>query len=132
MAWEPLSAMYEVDQNKEAYREGLFARALGRSCDGNPYPEHSRDAHLWIHGWWLIPDEAETAPAEEFEHESPSFPAHFELDEVSPNFLQQREDQSIRFLWIQSVEVVLHLLRGALLAAAVFSLSYVALRIFLF
>ena len=55
--------MYEVDQNRDAYREGLLARALGRSCDGNPYPEHSREASLWIYGWWLIQDAAEIAPA---------------------------------------------------------------------
>jgi hypothetical protein len=129
MGLERLFAMYEVDQNREAYREGLFARALGRSLVGNPYPEHSRDALLWIHGWWLIPDGAETAPAEEFEHDSPSYLARFELDEVLPNFSQEHQDQPIH-LWLQTVEVVLHLLRGVLLAAAVFSLSYVALRTF--
>jgi len=53
--------MYEVDQYRDAYREGLFARALGLSCDVNPYPEHSREAFLWIHGWWLIQDEVEIA-----------------------------------------------------------------------
>jgi hypothetical protein len=122
--------MYEVDQNRDAYREGLFARALGRSCDGNPYPEHSRDALLWIHGWWLIPDGTETAPTEEFEYESPSSPTHFELDEVSPNFSREHEDQPIRSLWIQTVEAVRHLLRGLLLAAAVFCSSYAVLHIF--
>jgi hypothetical protein len=131
MWWEPVSAMYEVDQNGDAYREGLFARALGRSCDGNPYPEHSRDALLWIHGWWLIPDGTETAPAEEFEYESPSSLTHLELDEVSPSLSQEHERQPIRCLWIQTVEAVRHMLRGLLLAAAVFSLSYAVLHIFL-
>jgi hypothetical protein len=123
--------MYEVDQNRDAYREGLFARALGRSCAGNPYPEHSRDALLWIHGWWLVPDGTETAPTEEFEHESPSSPTDFELDEVSPNFPRERENQPIRSLWIQMVEPVRHLLRGLLLATAVFCSSYAVLHVFL-
>jgi hypothetical protein len=123
--------MYEVDQNREAYREGLFARALGRSCDGNPYPEHSRDALLWIHGWWLIPDGTETAPAEEFENESPSSPPHFQFDEVSPNFSREIEDPPIRSLWLQTVDAAGHLLRGLLLAAAVFCSSYAVLHIFL-
>src|ERR1700677_2297759 len=124
MGWEPPSAMYEVDQNRDAYREGLFARALGRSCDGNPYPEHSRDALLWIHGWWLIPDGAETAPAEEFEHESPSSQASLQPDEAPRNFFREREDQPICSLWTQTAECVRHVLRGLLLAAAVFGLSY--------
>jgi hypothetical protein len=123
--------MYEVDQNRNSYREGLFARALGRSCDGNPYPEHSRDALLWIHGWWLIPDGTETAPTEEFEHESPNSLTYIELDEVSPNFSREHEDQPIRTLWIQTVEVVHHMLRGLLLAAAVFCASYEVLHMFL-
>jgi hypothetical protein len=123
--------MYEVDQNREAYREGLFARALGRSCDGNPYPEHSRDALLWIHGWWLIPDGPETAPVEEFEQESPSSSSLFQLDEASLRFSREGEDPPICSLWIQTVESVRHVLRGLLLAAAVFCLSYAVLHIFL-
>jgi hypothetical protein len=123
--------MYEVDQNREAYREGLFARALGRSCDGNPYPEHSRDALLWIHGWWLIPDGAETAPADEFERESPGSSPLFQLDDASLNFLWEGEDQPICSLWIQTVESVRHVLRGLLLAAVVFCFSYAVLHVFL-
>jgi hypothetical protein len=123
--------MYEVDQNRDAYREGLFARALGRSCDGNPYPEHSRDALLWIHGWWLIQDAAGTALAEDFEPDPPISPQHFQFDDVSPYFPRECADQSIRSLWLQTVETMRHLLRGLLLAAAGFSLSYVVLRAFL-
>ena len=120
--------MYEVDQNRDAYREGLFARALGRSCDGNPYPEQSRDALLWIHGWWLIPDGTETAPTEEFEYESPNCPTHFELKDVSP---KEDEDRPIRSLWMQTLDAVRHMLRGLLLAAAVFCSSYAVLHVFL-
>jgi hypothetical protein len=123
--------MYEVDQNQEAYREGLFARALGRSCGGNPYPEHSRDALLWIHGWWLIPDGSETAPAEEFERESPRSPPLFQLDEAPPNFLGEGEHEPNCALWCQTVESARHVVRGLLLAAAVFCLSYAVLHIFL-
>ena len=125
---EMLSAMYEVDQNRDAYREGLLARALGRSCDGNPYPEHSREASLWIYGWWLIQDAAEIAPGANFE---PSSPRQFQFDEVAPNFLHQPEDPLIRSILRQTVEATRPLLTGLLLAAAGFSLSYAVLRIFL-
>ena len=118
--------MYEVDQYRDAYREGLFARALGLSCDVNPYPEHSREAFLWIHGWWLIQDEAEIA------RERGSLTLHhLRLDEVSPSFLQEREDPLIRSILRQIVAAVRPLLTGLLLAAAGFSLCYAVLRIFL-
>ena len=119
--------MYEVDQYRDAYREGLFARALGLSCDGNPYPEHSREAFLWIHGWWLIQDEAEIAR----ERGSLSSLHHLQLDEVSPNFLHGREAPLDRSTLRQIVEAVRPLVTGLLLAAAGFSLCYAVLRIFL-
>jgi hypothetical protein len=119
--------MYEVDQYRDAYREGLFARALGLSCDVNPYPEHSREAFLWIHGWWLIQDEAEIAR----ERGSLSSLHHLQLDEVSPNFLHGREAPLDRSKLRQIVEAVRPLVTGLLLAAAGFSLCYAVLRIFL-
>ena len=119
--------MYEVDQYRDAYREGLFARALGLSCDVNPYPEHSREAFLWIHGWWLIQDAAEMAR----ERESLSSLHHLQLDEVSPNFLHEREDPVIHSILRRTVEAIRPLATGLLLAAAGFSLCYAVLRIFL-
>jgi len=128
---EPPSAMYEVDQSQDAYREGLFARALGRSCHGNPYPEHSREALLWIHGWWLIQDAGEIAPADEFEHGSPSFPNYFIYTEAPSTFLDERADPPILSALNQTVEVVRLAVTGFLLAAAGFSLSYWLLRVVL-
>ena len=119
--------MYEVDQYRDAYREGLFARALGFSCDVNPYPEQSREAFLWIHGWWLIQDEAEIAR----ERGSLSSLHHLQLDEVSPNFLHEREDPIIHSILRRTVEAIRPLATGLLLAAAGFSLCYAVLRIFL-
>jgi hypothetical protein len=119
--------MYEVDQYRDAYREGLFARALGLSCDVNPYPEHSREAFLWIHGWWLIQDEAEIGR----ERGSLGSPHHLQLDEVTPNFPDRRQGPLIRSILRQIVEAVRPLLTGLLLAAAGFSLCYAILRIFL-
>lgn len=123
--------MYQVDQNQDAYREGLFARALGRSCDGNPYPGHTREAVLWIHGWWLIQDAEEMAPTEEFGHEQLSRPSRFRFDDVSPNFPRERQRQAIRSFLIHAAETTRSLLTGFLLAATGFFLSYAVLRIFL-
>jgi hypothetical protein len=120
--------MYEVDQYRDAYREGLFARALGRSCHGNPYPEQSREAFLWIHGWWLIQDAGEIAPADEFDRGSPSFPNYFIYTEAPSAFLDERADPPIRSAINQTVEVVRLAVTGFLLAAAGFALSYWLLR----
>jgi hypothetical protein len=127
MGREPRRAMYEVDQYRDAYREGLFARALGLSCDVNPYPEQSREAFLWIHGWWLIQDEAEIAR----ERGSLSSLHHLQLDEVSPNFPHDREDPLNLSILRRTVEAIRPLATGLLLAAAGFSLCYAVLRIFL-
>ena len=123
-----MRAMYEVDQYRDAYREGLFARALGLSCDVNPYPEQSREAFLWIHGWWLIQDAGEIAPADEFERGSPSFPNYFIYTEAPSAFLDERADPPIRSAINQTVEVVRLAVTGFLLAAAGFALSYWLLR----
>ena len=120
--------MYKVDQSQDAYREGLFARALGRSCHGNPYPEHSREAFLWIHGWWLIENAGEIAPADEFERASPSFPTSFIYTEAP---LDERADPPIRSAINQTVQAARLAVTGFLLAAAGFSLSYWILRVVL-
>ena len=44
----------DKDQVQDAYREGLFVRALGRACSGNPYPPNSEEGLLWEKGWRLI------------------------------------------------------------------------------
>ena len=48
--------MNKVDkvQDRHAYREGLFVRALGRPLSGNPYPPKSPDGLAWEEGWRLI------------------------------------------------------------------------------
>jgi hypothetical protein len=121
--------MYEVDQSQDAYREGLFARALGRSCHGNPYPEDSREAFLWIHGWWLIQDAGEIAPADEFDGGSPSSPNYFIYTEAPSTFLDERADPPGLSALNQTVEVVRLAATGFLLAAAGFALSYWLLRV---
>jgi hypothetical protein len=123
--------MYEVDQNQDPYREGLLARALGRSCDRNPYPEHSREASLWIHGWWLIQEATVTPPAEEFECEPPSRPGHVRFEDPWDHFLERYEDEPVVYSLGHAVETMRPLLTGLLLAAAGFWLSYSILRVFL-
>jgi hypothetical protein len=123
--------MYEVDQGQDAYREGVFARALGRSCHVNPYPEYSRDGLLWIHGWWLIQDAGEIPPADEFERASPNFPAPFIYTDAPSTFLVERANLPLRSVLNQTVETVRLAAMGFLLAAAGFSLSYWILSIFM-
>jgi hypothetical protein len=38
----------------DIYREGLFARALGRLAECNPYPVGSKECDIWLEGWGLI------------------------------------------------------------------------------
>jgi len=44
----------EKDHVRYVYREGLFARALGRACSSNPHPPNSEESVLWEKGWRLI------------------------------------------------------------------------------
>jgi hypothetical protein len=43
-----------IDQDQTAYREGNFARALGRSLESNPHAPMSEAALRWDEGWRLI------------------------------------------------------------------------------
>jgi hypothetical protein len=63
----------EADQDQAAYREGVFARALGRSADCNPYHPASGDGQLWRQGWLLI--EARRDIPTPFAHRSANAPA---------------------------------------------------------
>jgi hypothetical protein len=42
------------DQHCDAFREGLFVRALGRASSNNPYPPNSKESVLWQRGWRSI------------------------------------------------------------------------------
>jgi hypothetical protein len=44
-------AEVEKKQTQDAFREGLFVRALGRACSSNPYPPDSDEHALWEKGW---------------------------------------------------------------------------------
>jgi hypothetical protein len=56
--------MIEIKKDQDAYREGLFARALGRSPDSNPYPADAKEKALWDMGWCMIDESSlgTTAP----------------------------------------------------------------------
>jgi hypothetical protein len=43
-----------IDQDQTAFREGNFARALGRSLNSNPHSPMSEAAFRWDEGWRLI------------------------------------------------------------------------------
>jgi hypothetical protein len=50
------SMKQDSDREKinQIFREGTFARALGRSSDSNPHPVNSREAGTWEKGWRLV------------------------------------------------------------------------------
>jgi hypothetical protein len=49
----------------DIYREGLFARALGRPRAVNPYAPESKEHALWDEGWLSADDpDDDTAPKE--------------------------------------------------------------------
>jgi ribosome modulation factor len=43
----------------DIYREGVFARALGRLAECNPYPAGSKERDSWLEGWGLIDESDE-------------------------------------------------------------------------
>jgi hypothetical protein len=57
-------AMAEVEkaQTQEAFREGLFVRALGRPCSANPYPLNSNEHALWEKGWRMVDEDGQNVP----------------------------------------------------------------------
>jgi hypothetical protein len=120
--------MTEVDQDQNAYREGLFARALGRACNSNPYPEHSKDAVLWIHGWWLTPAAASFPPVARVEPISPSELRCY--DSATSGYLAS-ETRQIRYCATLAIATVRTVFIGVLLSVAAFALTDVFLSVFL-
>jgi hypothetical protein len=52
----------------DIYRDGLFARALGRLWTENPYPFESDAFAFWFAGWTLVDqDNDDTAPKDDYE-----------------------------------------------------------------
>jgi hypothetical protein len=43
----------------DIYREGLFARSLGRLAECNPYPADSKEWAYWLEGWGFIDESKE-------------------------------------------------------------------------
>jgi hypothetical protein len=54
--------MIDIKKNQDIYREGIFARALGRSPDSNPYPADAKEKAAWDMGWRMIDGEGASAP----------------------------------------------------------------------
>jgi hypothetical protein len=55
-------AEVEKERTQDAFREGLFVRALGRPCSINPYPPHASESLLWEKGWRLVDGDGGNAP----------------------------------------------------------------------
>jgi hypothetical protein len=55
VGWNGQAMVYPIERQRfqEAYREGIFTRALGRPCS-NPYPPETIENTLWEKGWRLI------------------------------------------------------------------------------
>jgi hypothetical protein len=51
------------DDRQDAFREGLFVRALGRASSTNPYIANSDENVLWEKGWRSIDEMAATSSA---------------------------------------------------------------------
>lgn len=86
--------MAEVDrgQTRDALREGLFVRALGRLSSENPYPRDSDDHALWEKGWRLIDSSYESFPPTEAKSRSRLVPdAALSVVRVAP-----RQDETQR------------------------------------
>jgi hypothetical protein len=123
--------MSQLAQNVDAYREGLFARALGQSCRCNPYPEDSDDEAHWILGWWLIEGNAASTLDDDFEQGWAGHSACLSVDDASREFVRDRANSTAPLGLGQTVEVAQTLATGILLAVAGFALSYAILRSFL-
>jgi hypothetical protein len=54
-------AEIEKERAQDAFREGLFVRALGRPCSANPYPPNSNEGLLWEKGWRSVDEDGENA-----------------------------------------------------------------------
>jgi hypothetical protein len=51
--------MVETKKDQDIYREGIFARALGRSSDSNPYSAEMKERAIWDMGWRMIDEDRE-------------------------------------------------------------------------
>jgi hypothetical protein len=51
---------------QQVYRQGIFTRALGRSCSSNPYPLDTSENVLWEKGWRLIDATREERALDQF------------------------------------------------------------------
>jgi len=51
---------------QQVYRQGIFTRALGRSCRSNPYPLDTSENVLWEKGWRLIDATREERSLDQF------------------------------------------------------------------
>lgn len=51
--------MVEIKKDQDIYREGIFARALGRSLDSNPYSAEAKESAIWDMGWRMIDEDRE-------------------------------------------------------------------------
>jgi len=80
----------DKDQVQDAYREGLFVRALGRACSSNPYPPNSKESVLWEKGWRLIDTDRENILATDA-----AFPPIKSVPEFTPGVASanSRQDQ---------------------------------------
>jgi hypothetical protein len=77
------------DQHCDAFREGLFVRALGRASGNNPYPPNSKESVLWERGWRSIDAPGLSDPGAPAIKSFPSFTADSRLPvSTAPPFIR--------------------------------------------
>lgn len=82
----------DKEQDRSAFREGIFVRALGRSLEGNPYPVNSKDGLLWEEGWRFV--DAPKAPDARKSESGRLEPVVEVLPKVSTNAVPKQERQA--------------------------------------
>jgi hypothetical protein len=118
--------MHELDGNRYAHRDGLFARALGRPVEGNPYPTNSEEGVLWKEGWRLI-DERRSHAMSAYAGSPASVSALRHQVRSGPSHSRQEWDvlrMDASCAWASLVEIVRLFATGLLLGGILIAISH--------
>jgi hypothetical protein len=111
---KPTMAEVKKEQTQEAFRQGLFVRALGRPCNSNPYPPNSDESALWEKGWRSVDENAPPTEAGRRIKLVPEFTPG--ARPVTPRRVQLNPPKSLAFLAARFSNVLRALAVVALIA----------------
>jgi hypothetical protein len=117
-------AEVEEEQTQDAFREGLFVRALGRPCTANPYPRNSREGLLWEKGWRSVDADGENAPPTDATSRIKLVPEF--TPGVAPTKARREPTKSLIAIFLSSVRIIEALRIVAVIAMGI--LMLIALR----